>query len=49
MVASDKGATIDASSLVRRLKVTMPLLKAMHVDKGLPGLLLNYLIASMVK
>ena len=32
VVAMDKGATIDAGTLVRQLKVTMLLLKAMHMD-----------------
>ena len=49
VVTADKGATVDAGTLVRRLKVTMPLLKATHVDQGLTDLLLNYLIAATVK
>ena len=49
VVTADKGATVDAGTLVWRLKVTMPLLKATHVDQGLTDLLLNYLIAATVK
>ena len=48
-VTTNKGATIDAGTLVRRLKVTMLLLKATHMDKGLTNLLLNYLISATVK
>ena len=49
MVTTNKGATIDAGTLVRRLKVTMLLLIATHMDQGLTDLLLNYLISTTVK
>ena len=49
IVTTDKGATIDTETLVRWLKVTMPLLKATHVDQGIADLLLNYLIYATVK
>ena len=48
-VTTNKGATIDAGTLVRWLKVTMLLLKATHVDQGRTNLLLNYLISATVK
>ena len=48
-VTTDKKATLDAGTLIRQLKVTMPLLKATHVEQGLTDLLLNYLISATVK
>ena len=39
----------DAGTLVRRMKVTLPLIKALNVDKGLTSLLLNHLIATATK
>ena len=48
-VTTNKGATINAGTLVRQLKVIEPLLKATHVDQGLTNLLLNYLIPATVR
>ena len=44
-----KTSTIDAGTLVKQMKVTLPLLRAVNADPGLSGLLLNYLIASTVR
>ena len=40
---------MDAGTLVKRMKVTLPLIKALSVDQGLTNLLLNHLIASATK
>ncbi len=47
--ADEKPITVDAGTLVRRMKVTLPLVKALNVDPGLTNLLLNHLIATAAK
>ena len=45
----EKDITVDAGTLVKCMKATLPLIKALSVDQGLTNLLLNHLIASATK
>ena len=48
-LAAPKPEGVDAGTLVRQLRVSLPLLKAANADQGLLDLLLNALISAKVK
>ena len=45
----DRTNVVDAGTLLKRLKVTLPLLRTVNVDRGLIDLLLNHLVAVKFK
>ena len=48
-MAADKTQGLDAGTIVRRMKVSLPLLKAADADPALTRLLLNHLLSTCVK
>ena len=49
VVVTDRNSNLDAGTIVKRMKVSLPLLKAADVDPVLTCLLLNHLLSTCAK